>query len=454
MGIKYFLLMISDNFFPRILIFSQTFNRHSGGGITLSNLFHGWPKDRIAVVSYEFMLAGVSDEVCDTYYQLGKEEIHWKFPFCFIRPKHKSGLIENLRTSVNSCQPNEPRSKQKKSALLLNWSIKFLGLDHFISRILISDCLRSWLAVYKPELLYFQISNRESINFAKSLVVYLNMPSVIHMMDDWPSTIADRSICRAYWKQKINIEFQDLLDVVDLHLSICDEMSSEYKRRYGHDFYSFHNTIDLEKWTPFTREDLGLKEGTKVILFSGRIGRGIEQSLYDLAEAVDLVRSEGIDLRLHIQSPRSDPGVLDQIKTYRSVTVNPPVEYKMLPELYSQADILVIANDFTRDSIRFLKYSMPTKAPEYMISGTPILVYASTETALYKLFHDNMCGHCVAVQSIKKIADAIKLLLLDLNYREELSRNAVAYANKNFSSQDVRLRFQALLAKTWQKDIK
>ena len=443
--------MISDNFFPRILIFSQTFNRHSGGGITLSNLFHGWPKDRIAVVSYEFMLSGVSDEVCDTYYQLGKEEIQWKFPFCLIRPKHKSGLIENLGTSVNSWQRNEPRSRQKTSSLLLNWSMKWLGLDHLLSRILISGCLKSWLAVYKPELLYFQISNRESINFARTLVGYLSVPSVIHMMDDWPSTIADRSIFRAFWKQKIHNEFQDLLDVVDLHLSICDEMSSEYKRRYGHDFYSFHNTIDLAQWTPFTRQALCLQEGTKVILFAGRLGRGIERSLYELAAAVDLLCSEGIDLRLHIQSPRSEPRILDQIKTYRSVSVNPPVEYKMLPKLYSQADILVIANDFNRDSIRFLKYSMPTKAPEYMISGTPILVYASSDTALYKLFHSKMCGHCIGDQNTYETANAIRLLLMDLNYRETLSRNAVTYATENFDSKSVRLRFQSLLIKTSKK---
>jgi glycosyltransferase involved in cell wall biosynthesis len=400
------------------------------------------------------MFSGVSDEVCDTYYQLGKEEIRWRFPFCLIRPKHKSGLIENLRTSTNSWQRNEPRGRLKASSQLLNWFIKWLGLDHLLSEILISECLKSWLSEYKPELLYFQISNRESINFAKKLIEHLKIPSVIHMMDDWPSAIADKSICRSFWRLKINKELQDLLDVVDLHLSICDEMSSEYKRRYGHYFYAFHNTIDLEKWTPFTRQDLSLKEGTKVMLFSGRIGRGIELSLYELAAAIDLLNSEGIDLSLHIQSPRSDPAVLAKLKGYRTVTVIPPVEYNLLPKFYSQADILVIANDFNRDGIRFLKYSMPTKAPEYMISGTPVLVYASSETSLYKLFYDNKCGHCVAVQNTKIIADAIKLLLLNLNYRVELSRNAVAYANKNFGSKDVRIRFQSLLVKTSQKDIK
>ena len=43
-------------------------------------------------------------------------------------------------------------------------------------------------------------------------------------------------------------------------------------------------------------------------------------------------------------------------------------------------------NDFDKKSISFLKYSMPTKASEYMISGTPVLVYSHGETAVSKFF--------------------------------------------------------------------
>jgi len=237
------------------------------------------------------------------------------------------------------------------------------------------------------------------------------------------------------------------MNKVDLHFSICDEMSAEYKKRYGCDFYSFHNTIDLKRWMLSTRKNVSLSVGTKSVLFSGRIGKGIQQSLIELAEAVDSLRVEGIDINLQIQSPRSDPRILDQISRYMCVNINQPAEYDRIPEIYSKADILVIANDFNPDAIKFLKYSMPTKAPEYMISGTPILVYASAETALYKLFHHNECGHCVVKQSTKEIADAIRLLLQDSDYRETLSRNAVAYAKANFDSKIVRQRFQNLLVR-------
>src|ERR1035437_1790428 len=91
-----------ENNYPRILIYGQPFNDFSGGGITLSNLFKGWPKDRIAVASTGNLLQKITTEVCNTYYQLGKEEQRWRFPFNIIQRYFPSGLIsfnkqKNLR---------------------------------------------------------------------------------------------------------------------------------------------------------------------------------------------------------------------------------------------------------------------------------------------------------------------------------------------------------------------
>jgi len=439
---------IMQGYYPKILIFSQPFNTMSGGGITLTNLFSSWPKGEIAVLTYPFMLTHISTDICNTYYQIGHEELKWAFPFKLYKEQYESGLVKSIGAKPKLITSGSRSIRSQLSAGLINPVIKWTDLVHLISRIVISKRLKEWLSEFNPDLLYFQISNRESINFAMALIHHLKIPSVIHMMDDWPSTLARKGILKSFWQKKIDGEFRQLLSKIDLHLSICDDMSSEYRKRYGHNFISFHNTLDLSKWTPFTRKDVNLNAGTKTILFSGRIGKGIEQSLIELATAVDTLLLEGFEINLQIQSPRAAPDILDRLRKHVSVKVNMPIEYDKIPALYSKADILVLANDFSRESIRFLKYSMPTKAPEYMISGTPVLVYASSETALYKLFKDNMCGHCVAKQSSIELANAIKLLLQDLFYRRSISRNAVAYAVQHFDSDKVRHSFQNLLQVT------
>ncbi|MBM0240148.1 hypothetical protein JNW88_29005, partial [Micromonospora sp. ATA32] len=57
-----------DDGHPRVLVVAALpFSSSTGGGITLSNLFHGWPRDRIAQLHTE----GVpTTEVCERYFQL------------------------------------------------------------------------------------------------------------------------------------------------------------------------------------------------------------------------------------------------------------------------------------------------------------------------------------------------------------------------------------------------
>ncbi len=45
------------------------------------------------------------------------------------------------------------------------------------------------------------------------------------------------------------------------------------------------------------------------------------------------------------------------------------------------ADALLLPVNFSDESVRFIRYSMPTKVPAYLTVGTPILAYGPTETA-------------------------------------------------------------------------
>jgi glycosyltransferase involved in cell wall biosynthesis len=116
-----------------------------------------------------------------------------------------------------------------------------------------------------------------------------------------------------------------------------------------------------------------------------------------------------------------------------------------LPIIFSQADILLIANDFDKHGSDYLKYSMPTKVSEYMISGTPVLIYATSETAISRFFTENECGCCVTEQEPGKLTNAINLMISDEEYRKKLSHNAVRLAKDLFDANKVRKEFQQLL---------
>jgi len=88
---------------------------------------------------------------------------------------------------------------------------------------------------------------------------------------------------------------------------------------------------------------------------------------------------------------------------------------------------------------------MPTKASEYMISGTPIFVYAPEQAAVSDFFRENGCGFCVSHQNQEEIIKAIKFLIEKEDYRKEISKKSVQLAREKFDAYKVRKQFQSLL---------
>ena len=162
---------------PKVLIFGQVFNQNSGGGVTLSNLFKGWGKDKIAVASIGQTLNDVESNVCDSYYLLGDKEYKFIFPFNKLQRSFPSGFIKITPGSEYSSS-HQSSAKVIKSSKDIRLSksrkfiieklfypfVKFLGISHTISSIGLSKDFCDWLEEFKPEVLYVQVSEK-SRNF-------------------------------------------------------------------------------------------------------------------------------------------------------------------------------------------------------------------------------------------------------------------------------------------------
>jgi glycosyltransferase involved in cell wall biosynthesis len=432
-------------YFPKVLIFGPPFNNYTGGGITLTNLFKAWPIDKIAVASTGHVLQNLTTDVCNKFYQLGEEEHRWRFPFNLIQRSFPSGLLSFNKQETLSQSPHKTNIRQFLVDRLFYPFVTWLGLFHYLSKISLSQSFKKWLSEYQPEVLYIQVSSREEILFSIELCDYLGIPSVIHIMDDWPSTIGKKGLFKNYWRKKIDKEFRQLLYRMNLCLSISDAMTSEYLNRYDKVFKAFHNPIEIEAWQPYCKTNFELDYDHVKILYSGRIGIGITESLIEVANVIDNLNDSLGNIKLYIQTATNSSPIIHRLEKFKCIVINPIVNYSDLPVIFSQADILIIANDFDKQGIDFLKYSMPTKVSEYMISGTPVLVYSHFETAVSRFFTDNDCGCCVTEQIPEKLSNAIKLMVSDEAYRKKISHNAVRLATELFDSKKVRTEFQQLL---------
>jgi len=437
---------IKMNSFPCILISGQYFHRRSGGGITLSNLFCEWDKDKIAATAS--FITDPSFEVCDNYYQLGFLEHELRFPFSLKRrnstfPSGKIDCEESSTSELVTVGLRNTNLRRIYDSLLFN-----SGLIHFRSKFRLSDEFLDWIKELQPEIIYSQLSSLDEIRIVTRLHKALELPVVIHIMDDWPSTISDRYFLRWIWKRVIDRELKKLFRSAKVLLSISEPMSEEYRRRYGLPFTPFHNPIDLQSWIPYRKTEYALNKQNVSVLYSGRIGIGISESLLDVAEAITSINQKGgRSVNLYIQTTSLDHDIINSLKGYSCVKVNPVVEYEQIPRIFSQADILLLANDFDANAVRFLKLSMPTKASEYMISGTPILVYSAEDTAVTSFFKENNCGLCVMHKNKDELVNAILTLINDTKYRQEIGNNAVRIALERFDATRVREEFRKTMLK-------
>jgi glycosyltransferase involved in cell wall biosynthesis len=435
---------------PKVLILNQPFVTDTGGGITLSNLFSGWDKDKLAVACLGYVLTPhIDSAICNNYYQLGDDERNWVFPLNVLSRKYTSGPIKFTDTSKKNVVEEATKSKTRVGFLnkYLNPFLEYTSLSQIITKTTLSPKFKEWLDDYAPDVIYVQCSTRESILFCTEVIKYLKKPSVFHMMDDWPMLIGVKGFFSSYWKNKIDNEFKTLLNLVDTHLSICDYMAEAYKKRYGIDFITFHNPIDLDFWQKGQKKEYKLSNASK-LMSAGRIGLGIDTSLKTIAKAIDKINME---MQMNIQFVIQSIAPPAWIKNYPAAIHKSFVPYSKLPLEFGSPDFLILPYDFSPESLAYIKYSMPTKASEYMASGTPIIIYAPADTALVDYAQQSKWATIVTEEEEYKLIEGLKKMISDENNRKKLAETAKEVAKKRHDIRVVTKDFQKTLSETAQK---
>jgi len=276
----------------------------------------------------------------------------------------------------------------------------------------------------------------------------LNIPMIFHMMDDWISLGGQSSISRKLWKKKTEEHFKSLLLKCNQLLTISDYMSDEYFRRYGLKSVSFHNPVDTDFWKKEQRNCYSVGSSPK-ILYAGRVGLGIDSSLLTMAKAVrDINKIQGSNLKFILQT-ESIPNWLNQ---FDCVIHRDLVSYDSLPKIFSEADLLFLPYDFSPESIAFIQFSMPTKASEYMICGTPILIFAPEETAIVKYANNFNWAKVVVIDDLEVLKVALKEILFNTDLRKILSENAINLSEKYHSKFIVQKNFYNILRENIDKN--
>ncbi len=429
--------------YPRILVVTgNNFNLVTGGGITLTNLFRGWPADRIANMHDD--ATPVDRTVCKNFYRLTEQDIRWVWPFSLVRRSY--GHVKRL-SGDREGPAGAPAASAATSSI--NIARRFIG-DSTPKRAHLTRDLTAWVNEFRPTLLYGFLGSLEQVDLTRQLARRWAIPLVVHMMDDWPAVLHTGGLLGPVIGPILRRELKATLHEAVARFAICEEMCEEYQQRYGHPFQPFQNALDVERWLPDSR--INWKAGTPFILrYAGSIvPDGQRESLRDLARAIARLSAEAIDVQLWIHSPPQESAYLRDLASH-AVRIEGPPDPKSIAALLAGTDLLVLPYNFDARSARYIRLSLPTKAPAYMISGTPILVYAPGDVATARYATREGWGYVVDSRSEERLMLAVRTLMQNESLREQLGRRAQQVALARHDASVVRSVFWTALCEASRK---
>ena len=429
---------------PKVLIVGQRFDGRTGGGITLSSLFSTFPPDSLGVAAYSPLSGELA--VCDSYFLFGPEEdaILWPFSLGRSVPSLHGPLPPNSQPyEVSTADVLAPRAaaraRKKAHAALLA-----LGLEPCIRSLSLSPRLIEWVRELRPGVIYSQLSSLPLVRLVTNLADASGVPLVLHFMDDWPPTAYTTGPFEKRVRRTLLRELPLLVDRAAAALAIGEDMAAAFSARYGRDFGWFQNCVDLKTWEPHQKRRWR-RDGTFRFAYTGRVGTANESSIGTLCRVVSEMAQSGMDVELVLGTTEKSGRVVEGVRRLPGITVQAPVPHADMPAFLSSFDALLLSLDFDARSVAFARYSMPTKLPEYLASGVPVLAYLPSTSSLAKYLRDRQCAFVVTTPELNAVQGGLLELMQSENLREEIGRRGLQVASTEHDAKHVSDRFLGTL---------
>jgi glycosyltransferase involved in cell wall biosynthesis len=277
---------------------------------------------------------------------------------------------------------------------------------------------KSWLRknlLGEHSLVYAFIYSTNCLTYASWIANQRNLPLIVHLADHCPS----------FEKNPIFYIIKNCAKLI----CITEDMRSKYESMLGRkDIEVLHNgaesncyRIPLPSSPPFNDKNpftLCFLGG----LFSHLHGECIE----DIIAAILILRKEIPWLKFDLYGQIQPRNFLSERLKTSGVThhgVVMPLDKKY--EIMEQAHCFLIPSSFKSENHENYRYSFPTKLPELIASGRPIISYGPSNTATNRLLAGHKLGTRINHRSVRNVVYSLSRIID--RYDETLQE--VSFAN-------------------------
>lgn len=386
--------------FPRVLLISeQPIDAQNGFGVTLRTFFFGWPREKLAQLHSSKAASKQSD-------------------FCHIT---RYGDI--------------PGNRGRRDGLMF-----YLGRTPVWRGRFSRGWLRSALGNWQPEVVYSLMYSGWTLAFASWIAEQYECPLVAHATDDSLENLAlegGASIGKLFEKTKTR-------------LVISREMQVEYTRRYGLDFGVLHNGAADEYFADVPGFPRTQKQVFTIRYLGSILPTHHYHAIEDVSAAVKELNNSGVAALFEIcggewTKQNALPLVDEPFTVYRGA-----VSRSEGINLLQKADLLVLPITFDPAHFEYVRLSLPTKLPEYLASGTPVLVYGPAGVAPVELCRSNGVGMVIDKRSTASLDELIRMMIASPDsYCEKAARDR-EWAREHVSASIITEKFRTIMRQSIQ----
>ena len=282
---------------------------------------------------------------------------------------------------------------------------------------------------------YAFVYSAECMKYAHWIAKKSKIPLVVHLADHSPEfeCLSSANILRRASKL----------------VCITEEMKSNYERTLGRkDIEVLHNgaeqacsEIASPLPEPFSAQN------PFVLCFIGSLFSNLHgECIEDFFEAVSQVRVNNPWIEFHLYGQRQPADFLEKLINLDGFTHHGVVPLTKKFDVMEKAHCFVIPSSFKEEKHQHYRYSFPTKLPELIASGRPILSYGPKETATNRILDTNNLGLRIHDRSVAKLVEILETLVNQYQESIEKFASVSPTIQENFSADSVRSKLRNILS--------
>jgi glycosyltransferase involved in cell wall biosynthesis len=448
-----------------LVVTANAFGLQTGTGISLTNLFKGWPRDKIANLHREY--AAPDQTVCGRFFYLSEKEMPWHPAIAAIagavrRVRERSREDEAAGARVAASTGTREIANERKvpepqplSRLLPQRVIDLLvvgGIVDWRTEAALTAELRAWLDDFKPQIVYSNLGDLGFLRLVRLISERYRIPTAIQMSDDWPEG-RYRTVFSRWLRGEMQSELQKALTRARLRFGISDAMCRAYERRYRVPFRACISPVETDEWLKQAKSDWSCSGSFRVVYMGTVHPLAQLRSLMKVGRVISEMHAAGTDVRLEIFTP--EPFTTQMRSEFLGV---PGVQVSDSPAsteaalVLSGADLLVLPANFDRASFQYTKYSLPAKAIAYMISSSPVLLYGPPSMPAVEYARAEGWGFVVDTPDRSRLKQALVTLMADEALRRKLGLRGREVAVSRHDGKRLRAWFHDLLCQALKGD--